>query len=93
MNTLPTTQKSQNLILHFFYSLCFILLFANFGWGQTTTTVFSDAFGTAAASPFTGITSTPTVTYTSATSSTGVGSGALSRSNSTTGSDAALQIL
>ena len=93
MNTLPTTQKSQNLILHFFYRLCFILLFANFGWGQTTTTVFSDAFGTAAASPFTGSTSTPTVTYTSASSATGIGSGAISRSNSTTGSDAALQIL
>ena len=70
-----------------------MLLFSTLSWGQTTTTVFSETFGSAAASPFTGSTSTPSLTYTAATSTTGTGGGAISRLNNTTGSDYALQIL
>ena len=74
MNTLPTTQKSQNSLLHFFYSLCFVLLFANIGWGQTTT-VFSEPF-TGTLNTLTTSATVPTLTYTSNLGQTGSTSGA-----------------
>ena len=80
-------------VIQSFCILCLMLLFSTLSWGQTTTTVFSETFGSAAASPFTGSTSTPSLTYTAATSTTGTGGGAISRLNNTTGSDYALQIL
>ena len=47
--------------------LGFLFLFSNYSWGQTT--VFSDTFGNAAGSPYTGGTSTTpsNITYTVST--------------------------
>jgi hypothetical protein len=85
--------NKKNLHRLFLPIIILMFMLIEKSWAQTTTTVFSDNYNRGAAVTPLSAGGVPSATYSTNTTATGTGSGATSRTNLTTGTDYAGQIL